>query len=32
VKKHMTHILDKLGAPNRTAAAFYTDRFSTAEE
>ncbi len=32
VKKHLTHILDKLGAPNRTAAAYYADRFSTADE
>lgn len=32
VKKHLNRIYDKLGVPNRTAAAFYADRFFTAEE
>jgi DNA-binding NarL/FixJ family response regulator len=32
VKKHVSHILDKLGAPNRTAAAYYADRFFNGEE
>jgi DNA-binding CsgD family transcriptional regulator len=32
VKKHLNRIYDKLGVPNRTAAAYYADRFSTAEE
>jgi len=32
VKKHLTRIYEKLGVENRTAAAFYADRFFTAEE
>jgi DNA-binding CsgD family transcriptional regulator len=32
VKKHLGRIYDKLGVDNRTAAAFYADRFFTAEE
>jgi DNA-binding NarL/FixJ family response regulator len=32
VKKHLARIYDKLGVANRTAAAFYGDRFFTAEE
>lgn len=32
VKKHLSHIYDKLGVPNRPAAASYADRFFGAEE
>lgn len=32
VKKHLARIYEKLGVENRTAAAFYADRFVTAEE
>jgi DNA-binding NarL/FixJ family response regulator len=32
VKKHLNHIYNKLGVPNRTAAAYYADRFSNGEE
>jgi DNA-binding CsgD family transcriptional regulator len=31
VKKHLTRIYDKLGVENRTAAAFYGDRFFSGE-
>lgn len=32
VKKHVARIYDKLRVENRTAAAFYADRFFPAEE
>ena len=32
VKKHLHRIYEKLGVPNRTAAAYYADRFFSGEE
>ena len=32
VKKHLNRIYDKLGVPNRTAAAYYADLFFSADE